>query len=354
MSVLITGGLGYIGGNVAKALLEKGEEVILLDNLSNTSIGKASLIKSITKKNFKVYPKDLLNEGDIIQVFKENQIEAVIYLAESQSSDSIKYYKENINMLFNTLNTMKTFNCKRLVFASSDIYNKEGEQKEDFENINILSDIDVKLKTKVMLESILSDFYKSNQNENWAFGILRLFNISGCDSSGMLGDVNLKGNDIFTKLMKYEINSEPVVISNKYLTFDNSLVRDYTHITDVVKGIIKMLGLLRVSPNSINTFNISTGKPTSEKQAIKLYQIVTNSKVKVTEEYKTDERISYRVGNKEKAMKILKYDNDFTLDVILKTNKEFCSNYNQILKDYKAAEKEIQNRRKKEVDKNEE
>lgn len=360
MSVLITGGLGYIGGNIAKSLLENGEDVVLLDNLSNTSIGKASLIKSLVNKNFKVYPRDLLNERELIQVFKENQIESVIYLAEDRSEDPLKYYKNNINMLINTVNTMRTFNCKRLIFASMDIYKNEGEQTEAGEKVNILDEgTTIKQKVKLVSEGILMDLLNSERNEGWSINILRLFTISGADASGHLGDVNLQNNDIFTRLMKKELNKEDLVLSNKYISYDGTLVRDYTHIQDVVKGFIKSLNYIRLNSNIVESFNISSNKPTSEKQIIKLYNIITASELKYKETNITDERISNRIGNKAKSIKLLKYNNEYTVDSIIKSNIEFCTNYNQILKDYRASEKEIYKsaekdiKVKEEVDKNE-
>lgn len=358
MAILVAGGLGYIGSNISKALLEKDEDVIILDNLSNSHIGKAKLLKEVTGgKTIKLYSKDLLNEKDIIQIFKEHQIESVIYTAESTAEESKTYIKENMLMITNLLEVMNTFNCKRLIFTSDDIYSENGTLKEVFgtsKTIDILSSIDIKANSHKIQEMLIQEFFNENSNKNWSIAILRPFIISGTDSSGMLGDINLKGKDIFSKLMRYTLNKEEFSISKKYNTFDNSSVRDYVHIRDVVEVYLKTLDWVRKSTNYLETLNVCSGKPTSDLQAIRMYEIITGNKVN----YKTENMarfFSEKVGDKVKLNSILKFDNKFTLDSIIKNNFEFCNNYNQIMKDFKESEKLLQKQnRKKDGVKNEE
>lgn len=348
MSVLVAGGLGYIGSNVFKVLLEKGEDVIILDNLSNSHIGKAKLLKEITNgKTIKLYTKDLLNEKDLIQVFKENQIESVIYTAESQAKNSKDYIRENVLMITNLLETMNTFNCKRLIFTSGDIYNEKGSLKEVSSTIDLLIDNNLKAKSLKIQEAIIKSFYKDNKENNLSICILRPFIVSGTDSSGMLGDINLKGEDIFSKLMRYTINKESFEICLNYITFDKSLVRDYIHIRDVANFFLKSLEYIRKSTNWIDTFNVCSGKPTSESQVIKMYEVITGTKVNYQPKNSTTEGLSDKVGDKTKINSMLKIDNEFTLDSIIKNNFEFCNNYNQIIKDFKDAEKLLQRQSKK-------
>lgn len=348
MSILVAGGLGYIGSNISKALLEKDEDVIILDNLSNSHIGKAKLLKEVTNgKTIKLYTKDLLNEKDLIQVFKENQIESVIYTAESQAKNSKDYIRENVLMITNLLETMNTFNCKRLIFTSGDIYNERGSLREVSSTVDILVDDDLRAKTLKIQESIIKDFYKDNKENNLSICILRPFIVSGTDSSGMLGDIKLKGNDIFSKLMRYTINKEVFDFYSNYITFDKSLVRDYIHIKDVVRIYIRTLEYIRKSTNWIDIFNVCSGKPTSEAQVIKMYEIMTGSKINYQSKNIAIENLSDKVGDKTKINSMLKIDNELTLDSIIKNNFEFCNNYNQIIKDFKEAEKLLQKQNKK-------
>lgn len=351
MAVLVAGGLGYIGSNISKSLLENNEDVIILDNLSNSHIGKAKLLKTVTNgRTIKLYSKDLLNEKDLVQVFKENQIESIIYTAESQSENSIDYIKQNLLMLTNILNVMETFNCKRLIFTSRDIYSSSGNLKEISPTIDILNEKDIKSVSSKIQETILDQFFKNNKDKNYSISILRLFNVSGTDSSGMLGDISLKNDDMFSNLMKHNIEGKEVKLYSNYLTFDKTLVRDYIHVMDVVNAYIKVLEFIRKSTNYIDTFNICSGKPTSEAQIIRMYEIITGNKVNHEIINKSTKNIPDKIGDKFKMNKILKFDNTYTLDLIIKNNFEFCKNYKQILKDFKEAEKLIQKQNSKKKD----
>lgn len=347
MSVLVVGGLGYIGSNVSKMLLENKEDVIILDNLSNSHIGKAKLLKDITNKPVKLYTKDLLKEKDIVQVFKENQIESVIYAAESQAKNSKDYIKESILMLTNLLEVMNTFSCKRLIFTSSEIYLQNPKIKEISGTINILSDYPLKLRALKIQEMVITDFFKENSKEKWSISILRLFNASGSDSSGMLGDVNLNRNDIFTRINRYIINKEKLTLNRSYVTsYDGTLIRDFIHIIDVSRAYLKTLELIRKSNDYLTTINICSGKPTSESQVIRLYKAISGTDIKY-ENVTTGETMVNTVSKNEKAIQLLKFEPHYSLDTIVKSNIEFCNNYSQILKDFKASEDLLKKKSKK-------
>lgn len=348
MSVLITGGLGYVGSNIAKDLIQKGEEVVIVDNLSNSLLVTFKNLKEITKKNFKFYAKDLLNEKDLIQIFKENQIESVINLAEPVFENTLDYYNKKTNMLLNLLNVMNTFNVKRLIQASSDIYNDEGVGKEISKTVDILDGkVDIKTKTDKICENIINQFYAEQKDEKWSINILRIFNVCGVDSTGLLGDTKINKDDIFSKILRFYINKETVKISNKYISYDNTKIRDYIHVSDVSTAIQKSLNLVRSSVNQINTFNISTGTPTSENMVIKLFETITKSEIKREYTMLADDRISVRTGDKTLANSILKFDNKFSIDIIIRNTVEYSHNYNQIIKENKEMEKQLQKQSKK-------
>lgn len=349
MSVLIVGGLGYIGSNVAKSLILKNEDVIIMDNLNNSHIGKAKLIKEATNgKTIKVYSKDLLKEKDIIQVFKENQIESVIYTAKANVKDKSKYIMENLEMLSNLLEVMKTFSCKRLIFTSSDIYENFGQVSETDFTLNPIKIQDIEAVTNLMLEVYLNKFYTGNQNDNWSICILRLFDISGTDSSGLLGDYNLQKNDIFTKIMRNIIKNEPITIESNYPTYTKTVIKDYTHVRDCVVAYQRALDLIRKSTNYLDIFNIGSGKPTTDLQVMNMYNAISGTKTSFTGIKKSSERIAERTNNKTKIINILKYEDTLGIDSIIRSNIEFCSNYGQIEKDYKESEKLLQKQNNKE------
>ncbi len=347
MSVLIVGGLGYIGSNIAKSLILNNEDVIIMDNLNNSHIGKAKLIKEATNgKTIKVYSKDLLKEKDIIQVFKENQIESVIYTAKTNTKERSKYILENIVMLSNLLEVMKTFSCKRLIFTSSDVYENFGQVSELDNTLNPIKVEDIEAVTNLMQEVYINKFFRDNQNENWSIGILRLFDISGTDSSGLLGNYNLQGNDIFTKIMRNIIKGEPITIESNYPTYSKTVIKDYTHIRDCVVAYNKLLDKVRKSANYLDIFNIGTGKPTTDLQVMNIYNAISGTKAPFTGIKSSSQRIAERVNNKTKMINVLKYEDTLGIDSIIRSNIEFCGNYGQIQKDYKDAEEMIQKSKK--------
>lgn len=352
MSVLITGGLGFIGSNVTKELLNNNEDVIIIDNLSNSLLVTYKNIKDITHKNFKLYSRDLLNKESLIQIFKENQIESVINLAEPVFKNSLQYYNDKLNMFLNLLEVMNNFNVKRLIQASSDIYNEEGNAKEIDKTIDLLDDkATIQQKTDKAIEGIISDFYRENNKENWSINILRIFTTVGVDSNGLLGDIKINRDDIFSKILRFYLKKEKVIISNNYMTYDNTKIRDYVHVSDVSNAIIKSLNYVRKSVNQINTFNISSGKPSSESTIVKLFETISNSKINPDYIMLSKEKVSYRTGDKTLSNNILKYDNKFSIDIIIRNIIEYSHNYNQIIKENSDLEKQLlKQSNKKEID----
>lgn len=352
MSVLITGGLGFIGSNVTKELLNNNEDVIIIDNLSNSLLVTYKNIKDITHKNFKLYSRDLLNKESLIQIFKENQIESVINLAEPVFKNSLQYYNDKLNMFLNLLEVMNNFNVKRLIQASSDIYNEEGNAKEIDKTIDLLDDkATIQQKTDKAIEGIISDFYRENDKENWSINILRIFTTVGVDSNGLLGDIKINRDDIFSKILRFYLKKEKVIISNNYMTYDNTKIRDYVHVSDVSNAIIKSLNYVRKSVNQINTFNISSGKPSSESTIVKLFETISNSKINPDYIMLSKEKVSYRTGDKTLSNNILKYDNKFSIDIIIRNIIEYSHNYNQIIKENSDLEKQLlKQSNKKEID----
>ena len=351
MSVLITGGLGFIGSNVAKELLNNNEDVIIIDNLSNSLLVTYKNIKDITHKNFKLYSRDLLNKESLIQIFKENQIESVINLAEPVFKNSLQYYNDKLNIFLNLLEVMNNFNVKRLIQASSDIYNEEGNSKEIDKTVDLLDDkATIQQKTDKIVEGMISDFYHENSKENWSINILRIFTAVGVDSSGLLGDVKINRDDIFSKILRFYLNKEKVIISNNYMTYDNTKIRDYVHVSDVVNAIMKSLNYIRKSPNQLNTFNVSSGKPSSESTIVKLFETISNSKINPDYIMLSKEKISYRTGDKTLSNNILKYDNKFSIDIIIRNIIEYSHNYKQIIKENSDLEKQLLKQSKKETD----
>ena len=190
MAILITGGAGYIGSHVAVELLNKGEEIIILDNFSNSKPEVLDRIKEITGKDFKFYEVDMTDKKALDKVFFKQHIDSVIHFAGLKAvgesvEKPIEYYANNLISNLNLLELMKKYKCKKLVFSSSATVYGNPEQVPIKENAS-LSTTNPYGTTKLMMENILKDVAKAD--ENFRIVILRYFNPIGAHESGLIGE----------------------------------------------------------------------------------------------------------------------------------------------------------------------
>ena len=289
MSILVTGGAGYIGSHTSVELLNAGEKIIIVDNFSNSKPEMLDKIKEITGKDFKFYEVDLLDRVNLEKVFEENpDIDSVIHFAGLKAvgesvEKPIEYYHNNITGTLVLLQVMKKFGCKKIVFSSSaTVYGnpKTVPIKENFP----LSTTNPYGSTKLMIERILNDVYISD-NE-WSVILLRYFNPIGAHKSGKIGE---SPNGIPNNLLPY-INQVAIgkldylkVYGNDYDTKDGTGVRDYIHVVDLAIGHLKALEKVRKS-TGVKTYNLGTGKGYSVLEIIDAFEKATgvNVKYKIT------------------------------------------------------------------------
>lgn len=291
MSVLVTGGAGYIGSHTVVELLNRGEKIIIVDNFSNSKPEMLDKIRKITNKDFKFYEVDLLDRENLDKVFAENpDIESVIHFAGLKAvgesvAKPIEYYHNNITGTLILLDIMKKYSCKKIVFSSSaTVYGDPATVpiKEDFP----LSTTNPYGSTKLMIEQILRDVYISDND--WSIILLRYFNPIGAHESGLIGE---NPNGIPNNLLPY-INQVACgkleclsVFGNDYDTVDGTGVRDYIHVVDLAKGHLKALDKARNS-NGVEAYNLGTGTGYSVLQIVKAFEDATGVEVK----YKIVER----------------------------------------------------------------
>jgi len=284
MSILVTGGAGFIGSHTCVELLEVNEEIVVVDNFSNSKPEVLDKIKQITKKDFKFYELDILDREKLEKVFIENDIEIVIHFAGLKAvgesvEKPIEYYHNNITGTLVLLELMRKYNCKKIVFSSSaTVYGspKTVPIKEDFP----LSTTNPYGSTKLMIEQILKDVCVSDKD--FSAIILRYFNPIGAHRSGLLGE---EPNGIPNNLMPYitkVANGELDhlnVFGNDYPTKDGTGVRDYIHVVDLSIGHVKALNKARNSKGAI-PYNLGTGKGYSVLEIVDAFEKVNNIKVK--------------------------------------------------------------------------
>ena len=275
-TILVTGGTGYIGSHTCVELLNAGYDVVIMDNLYNSSEEVLKRIEKITGKKAKFYKVDLLDKEGIRTIFKENTINAVIHFAGYKAvGESVQipltYYQNNVAGSLNLYEVMNEYNVKKIVFSSSAcVYGapKSVPIKEDFE-IHTTNPYGA---TKVMNEMILQDVYTSDND--WGVLLLRYFNPIGAHKSGLLGEVP---NGIPNNLVPYiarVANGQLEYLrvwGDDYPTPDGTGVRDYIHVVDLAKGHIKAVEYA-LSHKGVEKINLGTGKGYSVLEVLHAYE----------------------------------------------------------------------------------
>ncbi len=278
MSILVTGGAGYIGSHTCVELLEAGYEVVVVDNLCNSSEEALNRVQRITGKELKFYRIDLLDRDKLLHVFEQETIETVIHFAGFKAVGEsvhkpLEYYQNNITGTLVLLGVMRSFSVKNIVFSSSaTVYGnpKKVPIKEDFP----VSATNPYGRTKLMLEEILRDLYTADAH--WNIILLRYFNPIGAHRSGLIGE-DPKG--IPNNLVPYITQTaarklEAVgVFGTDYPTPDGSGVRDYIHVADLALGHVKAVEKLAEQPG-IRAYNLGTGRGYSVLEMLRAFSEV--------------------------------------------------------------------------------
>jgi len=283
MAILVTGGAGYIGSHTVLELLELGNEVIVVDNLSNSSKESLNRVESITGKSPIFYEQDLLDKVALEKVFSSHKIDSVIHFAGYKAvGESVQkpmmYYQNNLDSTLILCEVMKKFDVKNLVFSSSATVYGDPESVPITEESS-LSATNPYGRTKLFIEYILKDLYTSD--DSWNIALLRYFNPVGAHKSGLIGE---DPNDIPNNLMPYVSQvavgklKQLSVFGDDYPTPDGTGVRDYIHVVDLALGHLKAIDKLRSAPGLV-IYNLGTGKGTSVLDMIKAFENASGKKV---------------------------------------------------------------------------
>jgi UDP-glucose 4-epimerase len=285
-TILLTGGLGFIGSHTAVELLKENYIVHILDNLSNSFLEVLENIKSIVpskQKNIHFHYVDLCDQDNLSKVFESIEfVDAVIHFAglkavKESVDNPILYYSNNLISTINLLKIMKQYHCQTLLFSSSaTVYGASQppltEKSETGKGIT-----NPYGRTKYFIEEMLRD--EKNSDPNWKIIFLRYFNPTGAHPSGILGE---NSSGIPNNLMPYVVKvangelSNVQVFGNDYETKDGSGVRDYIHVVDLAKGHTSALNFCweKKSP-FLEIFNLGDGVGTSVLEMIETMKKVS-------------------------------------------------------------------------------
>ncbi|MGN5653199.1 UDP-glucose 4-epimerase GalE [Bacillus sp. Brlt_9] len=283
MAILITGGAGYIGSHTCIELLNNNYKIIVVDNLSNSSIESLNRVKEITGKQFEFYKESVLNHEKMNEIFLQHNIEAVIHFAGfkavgESTTIPLTYYYNNIISTIILCDVMQKHNVKKIIFSSSaTVYGipKTSPITEEFP----LSVTNPYGQTKLMIEQMMRDVAKAD--DEWSIALLRYFNPFGAHKSGRIGE---DPNGIPNNLMPYVTQvavgklKELNIFGNDYPTKDGTGVRDYIHVVDLAKGHVKALEKV-LGTKGIEAYNLGTGKGYSVLEMVKAFEKVSGKKI---------------------------------------------------------------------------
>ena len=281
-TILVTGGAGYIGSHTCLELLNAGYDVVVVDNLSNSSRESLHRVRKLTGRAIEFYQVDLLNMPALNQVFESHAIDAVIHFAARKAvGESVEkplaYYTNNVTGTLNLCTVMQQHDVKTLVFSSSATVYGETNEAPLVEKMP-LSATNPYGWSKFMNEQILRDLYGADSS--WHIALLRYFNPVGAHESGEIGeDPNGIPNNLFPYITQVAIGRrKKLQVYGDNHTPDGTGVRDYIHVVDLAVGHVMALSKLSEGPG-LHTWNLGSGRGYSVLEVIAAFEEASSQQV---------------------------------------------------------------------------
>ena len=299
MKIMVTGGAGYIGSHTVLELLNAGHEVVVMDNLANSSEESLRRVAELTGKEAKFKKVDLLDAEGMKDLFVEEKPEAVIHFAGlkavgESASMPLWYYRTNVTGTLNLLAAMEAADCKSIVFSSSATVYGEPEEMPLTEKINMDAQ-SCYGRTKEHIEDILRDLGASDSS--WNIALLRYFNPVGAHESGRIGeDPSGIPNNLVPFIAQVAVGRREFlsVFGNDYPTVDGTGVRDYIHVVDLADGHLKALDFIAKN-GGLHTWNLGTGNGYSVLEVLHAFEEACGKDLpyKIVERRPGDVAVSY-------------------------------------------------------------
>lgn len=314
--ILVTGGAGYIGSHTTVELLDRGYEVVVVDNYVNSSPKCIQRVEQITGKKVTCYNVDIRDEKGLSEVFDKHHIDSVIHFAGLKAvgesvAKPLEYYENNVGGTFVLLNVMRKHNVKSIVFSSSATVYGDPERLPIDEECS-LHTTNPYGTTKLMIEQILKDMYVSDNS--WAITLLRYFNPVGAHSSGLIGEdpVGIP-NNLTPYIAQVACGKLPYlkVFGNDYNTPDGTGVRDYIHVVDLAVGHIKAI---EKSTPGVHIYNLGTGKGYSVLEVLHAFEKACGHKLPYKFEPRRLGDIAICYASTEKANRELGWKAQYDID----------------------------------------
>jgi UDP-glucose 4-epimerase len=309
MTILCTGGAGYIGSHTCVELLNAGHEVVIVDNLYNSNVHVLERIEEITGKKVRFYEADVTDAAAVAPIFEENKIDAIIHFAAYKAvgesvAKPVEYYRNNLDCTLTMLEAMKKYDVRRFIFSSSaTVYGIPDHMPLD--ETMPTSATNPYGWTKYMNERILTDAAKANPE--WSIVLLRYFNPIGAHETGRIGEMpNGIPNNLFPYILQVALGKLPYlhVYGNDYNTKDGTGVRDYIHVVDLAKGHVLAAEYAQTHTGT-EVINLGTGHGYSVLEIIKTFEKVNGIEIPYKIEARRAGDIAECYADASKAKKLL-------------------------------------------------
>jgi len=321
MSILVTGGAGYIGSHTCVELILAGYDVIILDNLSNAKKKSIERISEIVGEQYKIpfYDADINDKEALRQLFQKEKIDCVIHFAGLKSiSESVKeplhYYSNNITGTLALCETMNEFNVKNMIFSSSAVVYGDPEKIPVTEACKTGGITNPYGRTKLMLEQILIDL--NIGDPEWNIVILRYFNPIGAHKSGLIGE-DPKGipNNLLPYIAQVAVGKQKSlnIFGNDYDTKDGTGIRDYIHVVDLAAGHVKALKKVE-EHKGVSIYNLGTGIGYSVFDVVQAFEKACGIKIPYEIKPRRTGDIAVCYADAQKAKKELLWEAEFDLN----------------------------------------
>lgn len=322
MKVLVTGGAGYIGSHTVVALLEKGYDVVVLDNLINGSCVALYRVEAITGQSVRFIEGDVRDRGLVDKVFAKHKIEVVIHFAGLKAvgesvGQPLAYYSANVNGALVLCQAMAAAGVHRLVFSSSATVYGSDAPIPYAENMPRGHTSNPYGSSKAMVEQVLTDLCRADSR--WSVALLRYFNPIGAHFSGRIGeDPRGTPNNLMPFIAQVAVGRRPelTIFGDDYPTEDGTCVRDYLHVMDLANGHVASFKCLEQP--GVHVYNLGTGQGVSVLEMVQTFEQVTGQRVPYRISTRRDGDLAYFWADASKAERELGWHAKHSLEAMLR------------------------------------
>lgn len=329
--ILVTGGLGFIGSHIALSLLARGHEIVIVDNLANSTLQTLERLEYISGMYIPFAKLDVRNTPALNKVFEQYSIDTVIHTASFKSLEEsvlkpLEYYNDNVSSIMSLLRAMQRMGVRQLVNISSlAVYGKSDDQLIEDTEFNYTYS-NPYIRSQQMVEDIIADTYKVDYD--WKMVNLRLSNIVGAFEHGVLGEYvpQLPKNIVPLALQVAAMQRECIELQNQANTTDGTVERSFLHVLDACDAVLASLHWLSTQQGCLESFNIAHNDLTSISKLIEEISKVTKMEIRVQPAVYQHEELSQLGANIDKAAKILNWTPERSLTQMIEDEWRFYLN----------------------------